>query len=250
MDKVSIVLPVYNAKKFVDETIQSVLNQTYTDWELIIVDDCSPDGTFIYLQDKYKDYSNIKIFKNEVNSGAGVTRNRALKEASAKKIAFLDADDIWLPTKLEKQLGHMALNGSAISHTSYAFIDDAGNRIAGRMSVSHHVDLKSYMRNTEIGMSTSLVDRALVGNIEFNPMRTRQDTKLWLTLLGQGFLSNGIDDVLVYYRVRSGQISGNKFKIAWRTFKLYWTVDSIPWYLRVTNFIYYAFNGVIKRLNK
>ncbi len=250
MESVSIVLPVYNAKGFVVETIQSVIKQTYQNWELIIVDDCSPDGTFQYLLEKYDDFPNVKIFRNEVNSGAGITRNRALKEASAEMIAFLDADDIWLPTKLEKQVSHMSEKNSAITHTSYAFIDEASRRTAGKMSVSRVVNLKSYMRNTEIGMSTSLVDRRIVGNIEFNPMRTRQDTKLWLTLLGQGFMSEGIDEVLVYYRIRGGQISGNKFKIAWRTFKLYWTVDSIPWYLRVTNFVYYAFNGVIKRLNK
>lgn len=250
MPKISIILPVYNAKSFIDETIESVINQTYTNWELIVVDDCSPDGTFQYLQSKYGHLPKIKIFTNQVNSGAGVTRNHGLKEALADKIAFLDADDIWLPTKLSIQLAHMTESNSAIIHTSYAFIDEAGNRIAGKMNVSPIVDLISYMRNTEIGMSTSLINRRLVGNIEFNSMRTRQDTKLWLTLLGQGFISEGIDEILVYYRIRTGQISGNKFKIAWRTFKLYWTVDSISWYDRVVNFMYYAFNGVLKRLNK
>jgi teichuronic acid biosynthesis glycosyltransferase TuaG len=250
MFEISIVLPVYNAKSFVDATIDSVLGQTFRNWELIIVDDCSTDGTYEYLCAKYSDNANIKVFKNDINSGAGKTRNKGLQEASADIIAFLDADDVWMPRKLELQLAHMHLNNSAIVHTSYAFIDENGNSIAGKVIASSKVTLNSYMRNTEIGMSTSLLNRKLIGDFRLDTMRTRQDTKLWLTLLDKGFTSEGIEDILVLYRIRSGQISGNKFKIAWRTLKLYWTVDSLPSYARLVNFFYYASNGVLKRLKK
>lgn len=250
MFEISIVLPVYNAKNFVDKTVESVFQQTFSNWELIIVDDCSKDGTYDYLYEKYSNVANVKVFKNEVNSGAGMTRNKGLQEASADIIAFLDADDLWLPRKLELQLAHLRRNNSAIVHTSYAFIDECGNGIAGKVIASSKVDLNSYMRNTEIGMSTSLLNKKIVGDIRLDAMRTRQDTKLWLTLLGKGFTSEGIEDVLVLYRVRAGQISGNKLKIAWRTLKLYWTVDALPRYARLINFFYYAFNGVLKRVQK
>lgn len=250
MFEISIVLPVFNAKNFVDETIKSVFSQTFSNWELIIVDDCSKDGTYEYLCAKYSDNANVKVFKNDINSGAGKTRNKGLQEASADIIAFLDADDLWLPRKLELQLAHMRLNNSAIVHTSYAFIDENGDSIAGKVIASSKVGLNSYMRNTEIGMSTSLLNRKLIGDFRLDSMRTRQDTKLWLTLLGKGFVSEGIEDVLVLYRIRTGQISGNKLKIAWRTLKLYWTVDALPGYARLINFFYYAFNGVLKRLRK
>ncbi|WP_305371096.1 hypothetical protein [Photobacterium leiognathi] len=106
------------------------------------------------------------------------------------------------------------------------------------------------MKNTEIGMSTSLINRNIVGDFRLNPMRTRQDTKLWITLLGKGFIANGLDDDLVLYRIRHGQISGNKFVIAWRTLKLYLSVDSLPLMGRLSNFTHYAFNGIFKRLKK
>jgi teichuronic acid biosynthesis glycosyltransferase TuaG len=250
MCDISIILPVFNAKGFIDNTISSVLEQTFCNWELIIIDDCSDDRTYEYLCNKYKDVPSIRIFQNEVNSGAGVTRNKGLEKASAKIIAFVDADDVWLPQKLEIQSIHMRQHNSAIVHSSYSFIDEDGKSILGRVTASPKVDLNSYMRNTEIGMSTSLINRELVGDFSFDAMRTRQDTKLWLTLLEKGFISEGISEVLVRYRIRSGQISGNKLEIAWRTLNLYWMVDTLPTYIRLKNFFFYAVNGVLKRLRK
>jgi teichuronic acid biosynthesis glycosyltransferase TuaG len=250
MSKVSIILPVYNALSFIDETIMSVLSQTFKEWELIIVDDCSSDGTFDYLKNKYMSFFNIHVLQNPVNSGAGVTRNHGVKMATCSMVAFIDADDLWMPSKLQVQYDLMSKNNYAITHTSYSFVDEKTNKIPGKVSVSDNVTLRSYMRNTEIGMSTSMVNRDITGDLLFHPMRTRQDTRLWLGLLSKGFVSHGIKDELVLYRVRSGQISGNKVVVSWRTLKLFLTVDSISIFERLINFSFYAFNGIYKRLNK
>lgn len=247
---VSIVMPVFNSKTYVKESIESIISQSYTHWELIIIDDCSLDNTYEYLLSEYSDNNKIKILQNSVNSGAGVTRNLGLKNAQGRLIAFLDADDLWLPEKLAKQVIFMSDNNSAIVHTSYAFINEQGDSIPGRVDVSKQVNLRSYMRNTEIGMSTSLINKDIVGEFELHTMRTRQDTRLWLGLLSEGFTANGLNTDLVLYRVRKGQISGNKVVIAWRTLKLYLSITNVSLIERLTNFCFYAFNGVFKRLKR
>ena len=245
---VSIVMPVYNSKDYVKESIESIISQSYSHWELIIIDDCSKDKTYEYLLSEYSNNKQIKILQNTVNSGAGVTRNLGLENAQGRLIAFLDADDLWLPEKLSKQVAFMSKNESAIVHTSYAFINEQGKKIPGRVDVSNVVNLRSYMRNTEIGMSTSLINKDIVGEFKLHTMRTRQDTRLWLGLLSEGFTANGLNSDLVLYRVRKGQISGNKVIIAWRTLKLYLSIKNISLAERLTNFCFYAFNGVFKRL--
>ena len=126
-DLVSIIMPSYNTAPYISETIQSVLNQTYQNWELIVVDDCSTDNTdqvVAYIKDE-----RIKYFKNEKNSGAAISRNRALRESKGRWIAFLDSDDLWMPEKLEKQIAFMESNGYFFSYTNYEEMDMDGNRL-------------------------------------------------------------------------------------------------------------------------
>jgi len=245
---VSIITPLYNAELFISETIDSVLNQTYIDWEYILVDDCSSDNTVNLIKEKYSSDHRIKIIRATENGGAGIARNLGLDIASGNLIAFLDADDLWKPEKLAKQVALMRINNSAIVHTSYAFINESGKDMPGRVDVSNRVNLRSYMRNTEIGMSTSLINKDIVGDFKLHTMRTRQDTHLWLTLLSAGHEAHGLNEDLVLYRVRKGQISGNKIVIAWRTLKLYLSITNVPLIERLINYCYYAFNGVFKRL--
>lgn len=248
MDFISIITPIYNAELFIDKTIDSVISQSFKNWEYILVDDCSTDSSVEFIRLKYANESRIKVICATQNGGAGVARNIGLEHARGHLIAFLDADDIWQPDKLTKQLAFMEKHNSAIVHTSYAFINEIGESIAGRVDVSERVNLRSYMRNTEIGMSTTLINKDIVGEFKLHTMRTRQDTRLWLTLLSAGHEAHGLNEDLVLYRVRKGQISGNKVIIAWRTLKLYLSITNIPLAERVTNYCYYAFNGVFKRL--
>ncbi|MDA5133710.1 glycosyltransferase family 2 protein [Psychrobacter sp. ANT_H3] len=247
MPKISIIMPVFNAKKYIDESIASVICQTYNDWELILIDDCSTDSTYDYLLVCYQENPKIKLLRNPVNSGAGASRNLGLKRASGQIIAFLDADDIWMPSKLEKQLTFMLNHKSAIIHTSYSFINESGEQISGLVNVSKHVNLNSYMRNTEIGMSTVLINKEIVGNFEFPSIRIHEDAGLWLELLGRGLISDGLNEVLVNYRVRKGQLSGNKIVAALNTFKLYASVTELPVRNRLKNYLFYAVNAIYKR---
>lgn len=249
MELISIITPVYNCKDYIFTTINSVINQDYENWEYIIVDDCSTDGTLSAIRNMYND-PRIKIIESSKNGGAGLARNLALEKAKGRYIAFLDSDDIWNKDKLIKQISFMKKHNYPIVHTSYSFINEQGDSIPGRVNVSNVVNLNSYMRNTEIGLSTSLIDKNIVGEIFFDLMRTRQDTNLWLILLSKGFNSYGLDENLVLYRVRSGQISGNKLLIAYKTFKLYISFSAIPIHHRIINFVFYAFNGFFKRLRK
>lgn len=247
--KVTIITPLYNAQEYISETIDSVLSQTFLDWELILIDDCSSDNTYNYVVEKYSHISNIKILKNGNNSGAGFTRNRGLEIAQGRYIAFLDSDDLWLPDKLQVQIDFMNKNNAPISHTSFTFINESSEPRIGYVKVSSLVDLVTNLKKTEIGTSTALIDTDIVGkDFKFSMLRARQDLVLWLELLGRGHNSFGLDKPLVKYRIRSGQISGNKFKMLIKSFKVYMQVSNIPLFYRIYYFCCYALNASLKRL--
>jgi len=238
---------MYNSKKFIDETIQSVLNQTFSDWEMLLVDDCSPDGSFKYVQGKYIGEPRVKVIQNQVNSGAGVTRNNALALASGRYIAFLDSDDMWDPSKLQYQLAYMQGNSAPISHTSFSFMDEEGNAARGLVDVSYKVDLAKHLRKTEMGMSTCMVDTKLVGSFRLSEVRARQDFLLWVSLLAQGHKSYGLQKYLTKYRIRKGQISANKFVVVPKTFLLYMGISHVPIHMRFVYFVGYVVNAFAKR---
>lgn len=245
---VSIVMAAYNAENFIVSTVNSIFSQTYTNWELIIVDDLSKDRTREIIQ-KIDD-NRIRLIISEKNGGPGVARNKGIEAAKGQFLAFLDTDDIWSPDKIQKQVEFMLKNNYPISHTSYSFINEAGEAIPGYVKVSPVVNQNSYMKNTEIGLSTSMINRQLVKKVQFSPMRDREDTRLWIELLASGYNSYGIEETLMKYRVREGQVSGNKFKSAFRTLKLYLDIKNIPIHSRILNFGFYFINGIIKRFKK
>lgn len=245
--KVSIITPVYKAIDFIDETILSVVNQTYKDWELIIIDDCSGDGTFEYIKERYDHEPRIRVFSTPKNSGAGIARNLGLDSATSDLIAFLDADDIWDKNKLSIQVDFMLSRNIPISHTSYSFINEGGSKISGNITASDCIDLVKYLKSTEIGMSTSMINKSIVGDFSISSIRNRQDTKLWINLLSRGFNSYGIDEQLVSYRIRNGQISKNKFKMLLITFVVYRNVSVLPLTHRYFYFMCYIFNAIRKR---
>lgn len=248
MPLVSIIVPTYNSEKFIVDAIKSVIKQSFSDWEMIIVDDCSTDKTVEISESLVTDYNNVKLLKHQENLGTGPTRNTGIEHSLGRYIAFLDADDVWLPAKLEKQISFMQSNDIGISFTSYSFIGSDGNAIRGRVNAVEQLDLDGYMRATGIGLSTAIIDREKCGDIRFANMRVRQDTYLWLSLLSNNHIAYGINECLVKYRISSGQISGNKFKIAWKTFLLYWGFDVISRRRRLVNYLFYIVNAVLKRL--
>lgn len=247
-DLVSIITPSYNSSSFIEETINSVIAQTYSNWEMIIIDDCSSDNSVDVINQSISKDNRIKLIQNKENKGAAETRNVGLKIAKGRYIAFLDSDDLWLPTKLEEQIAFMEKGNYPISFTKYGIVDEVGKSLDKFVRVVDSVDYTGYMKNTIIGMSTSMIDTELVEPFKFFNIRTRQDTYLWITLLKRGHKAYGINKVLANYRVRKDSISANKFKAAKRVWYLYYNLEKLGFFKSAYYFAHYAFNAVVKKL--
>ena len=216
---VSIIMPSYNTAAFVADTIKSVLAQTYTNWELIIVDDCSSDNTMEVLN--AITHPSIRLFQNEKNSGAAVSRNRALREARGKYIAFLDSDDLWAPDKLEKQIAFMKQNGYAFSYTCYNEIDENGAASGVTVGGPKHIGKIGMYNYCWPGCLTVMYDREVVGDIQIADIKKNNDYAMWLKVIKKAdcYL---LDECLASYRKRSGSISrhGKLSLIKWH-YRLY-----------------------------
>ena len=177
-DLVSIISPSYNCEKFIGKTIDSVLAQTYENWELIIVDDCSTDNTDAVVA-KYND-KRIKYLKNEKNSGAAVSRNKALREAKGRWIAFLDSDDLWLPKKLEKQIHFMESNGYHFSYTNYEEIDEDGNKLDVKVTGPKVISKTGMFNYCWPGCLTVMYDAEAYGLLQIEDIKKNNDYAMWL----------------------------------------------------------------------
>lgn len=211
---VSIVTPVYNSGKYLPETIQSVLDQTYAHWELLLVDDCSTDNSFQLLEEIASCEPRIRLLHLPCNQGSGPARNLAIREAKGKYIAFLDSDDIWHPEKLEKHVAFMQTQDAAFSHTSYGFMDDSGKIIRETFHVSKvPVTFRMALMRTEISCLTAMFDVEKVGKMYMPDIRRKQDYALWLNILRKGFKAIPLDLELAWYRQRKGSATNNKYKL-------------------------------------
>ena len=245
---VSIITPVFNCEGHVKYTIESVQNQSYSNWEMIIVDDASTDGTVEIIREYAALDKRIRYSLLKENSGSAIARNVGLKMARSNYIAFLDSDDLWLPRKLDIQLGFMQKNNHPISFTSYELINHLGQSMNKVVRAVPQLSREEYLKTTLIGCSTALVDRNKTGEFEFLDIRTRQDTHLWITLLGRGFNAYGLEEVLTRYRVRSDSISSNKFKAAAQVWNLYHNIVGISFVRSAYYFSFYVFNAIKKRI--
>ena len=217
---VSIIMPSYNTASFIKETIQSVLNQTYTKWELIIVDDCSTDNTDDVLE-TIKD-SRIRYFKNDKNSGAAVSRNKALREARGQWIAYLDSDDLWMQDKLEKQIRFMETNGYVFSYTNYEEIDVDGNKTGVKVSGPKRITKTGMFNYCWPGCLTVMFDANRIGIIQIQDIKKNNDYAMWLKICKKAncYL---LDEFLAQYRKgRAGSVSTHSIKtmIGWH-YKLF-----------------------------
>lgn len=212
---VSIVMPSYNTAKYIKESIESVLKQTYTHWELIIVDDCSTDNTSNVLEQYLLD-TRIHYIRNEKNSGAAVSRNYALREARGKWIAFLDSDDLWHPEKLEKQIEFMLSNNYHFSYTNYEEIDEESKPLNVFVTGPKKITKHSMFNYCWMGCLTVMYDAEVVGLIQIEDIKKNNDYAMWLKVCRKAkcYLLN---EQLAKYRKRSGSISrhGVKTLIGW-----------------------------------
>lgn len=244
---VSIIMPSYNTAKFISETIESVSVQTYPNWELIIVDDCSTDDTDAVVRPYLVD-DRIRYIKNEKNSGAAVSRNRALREAKGKWVAFLDSDDLWLPEKLEKQIEFMEKNNYHFSYTNYIEIDEEsktnGKRVTGPKKITKH-GMYNYCW---MGCLTVMYDAETVGLIQIADIKKNNDYAMWLKACKKAdcYL---LDEVLAKYRKRSGSISNYGYTklIKWH-YKLYREAEKNSSIVSAVFTLRNLFWGVLKKI--
>lgn len=203
---VSIIMPSFKCSRFIGESIESVKAQTYYNWELIVVDDCSEDGTFEIVQELQKQDDRISLLRNAANSGAAVSRNAALRQAKGRWIAFLDSDDLWMPDKLEKQIKFMTENGYAFSYHEYIEIDEADRPLGVQVSGKKKVNKFDMFSCCWPGCLSVMYDTSVVGQIQIADIKKNNDTAMWLKVVRKAdcFL---LPEVLGMYRRRANSIT-------------------------------------------
>lgn len=242
---ISIITPSYNSEKFISKTIESVLSQTYTNWEMIIVDDCSPDNSNEIIEEYCKKDSRVKLIKLEKNSGPARARNTAIKEAKGRYIAFLDADDLWLPDKLEKQIKFMNENNLSFTYSAYKLIDEEDNDL-GVFIPREELTYEDILKTNDIGCLTAIYDTEKLGKVYMPNILKRQDYGLWLKILKEIKETKGIVEPLAIYRIRKNSVSSNKLKAAIYQWKIYREVEQLNLIKSLYYFTHYIWNGIKK----
>ena len=218
---VSIIMPSYKCGRFIEESIKSIQNQTYQNWELIVVDDCSGDDTVSIVQDKMKTDSRILLYSNSSNFGAAVSRNVALRNAKGRWIAFLDSDDLWEPTKLEKQIKFMEENGYAFSYHEYIEIDEQDKELGVHVSGKEHVGKFDMFACCWPGCLSVMYDASVVGLIQINDIKKNNDTAMWLKVICKADC-HLLKECLGKYRRRANSITPKPlWKRIWAHYPLF-----------------------------
>jgi len=243
---VSIITPSYNSEDFIKETINSVLNQTYKNWEMIIVDDVSTDNSIQIIQEYQKKDSRIKLIELDTNSGAAVARNKAIEVANGKYIAFLDSDDLWKPEKLEKQIAFMQENNIVFSYSAYDLIDEDGKELNITKDPIEKLHYKELLKENQIGCLTAVYDQEKLGKCYMPLIRKRQDFGLWLSILKKIDYAIKVPENLALYRVRKNSISSNKIDLIKYNFKLFNKHEE----LSIIQSSYYLLVNIYRKLKK
>lgn len=244
---VSVITPVWNAAATLEETVASVRAQTMADWEMVLVDDGSTDGSGRLMARLAAKEPRIRVFTHESNLGAAAARNRAIREAHGRWLAFLDADDLWRPEKLALQLGFMRAQGYPLTFTAYRRITGDG-RPLGTVRPPAAVTREGLLRGNVIGCLTAVYDTEFFGKVEMPPLARRQDYGLWLELLRRTTHAHALPQVLADYRVHPGSLSAAKGSAARDTWRFYREQERLPRLRAAWYFAHYAVRGVTKRL--
>ena len=245
---VSVIMPCYNMEKYIAATIHSVQQQTCQHWELLIVDDASTDGTADIVRSHQMQDDRILFVVKPKHSGIADTRNQCISMAKGRFLAFLDADDLWHPEKLEQQLQFMTERKIGFSYSSYDCVDEEGKPLEKMVKSAGNLDYDAYLHNTIIGCSTVMIDTTIIGNVFVPNFRTSEDTATWLNILKKGFLAYAIEQPLTSYRIRQHSASSNKLKASSDLWRVYRKNEKLPLFKAVACFSSYAFNAIKKRL--
>lgn len=250
---VSIITPSYNSSKFIKETYQSIKAQSHEDWEWLITDDLSTDDSWQIIQEMATKDHRIKAVKNEINSGAAVSRNNSISRAKGEYLAFLDSDDIWLPKKLELHLNFMQQNNSPLSFTSYSLIDEESKALNTLVdtSLSGEFDYEDMLRKkATMGCCTVIVKKASFEDISMPLIRAGQDYALWLKLLKTGVKASIFQQPLSQYRIVSNSLSRNKYKKSLKIWQVYRNIENLNLVKASYVFAHYAVRAFFKLNSK
>lgn len=221
-DLISIITPLYNGEAYIEATIQSVLAQTYTNWEMLIVDDISTDHSSAIVQKYAQQDKRIRFFILETKGGASMARNKAIREAKGSYLAFLDADDLWKPEKLEKQLQYMKEKNIEFCYHHYSLINESGEPCNIRRIAPEKITYQRALLGCSIGCLSVMVAVKNIGLIQTKRIDKRNDDALWLTILKRCHCGYLLDEDLAYYRVSSSSLSsGSKLKLLKYHYRLY-----------------------------
>lgn len=238
---ISVITPVYNSEEYIDKTIKSVISQTYENWEMLIVDDCSIDKTSEVVK-SFRE-PRINYIKLQENVGAARARNVALDNARGRIIAFLDADDVWKSDKLEKQLKFANENKYGFTFTGYEILRENKNKV---VEIPEKLNYDQFMKNTIIGTLTVMLDRNIVGDVRLVDVKKDHDSMTWAKLLKSGHYAYGLNENLASYRKVEGSISNNKLDAA----KTHWIncreIEKLSFAKTFYYFCFYVFNAFKK----
>jgi teichuronic acid biosynthesis glycosyltransferase TuaG len=241
---VSIVMPAYKAEKTVAEAIRSVQAQSYPHWQLLVVDDGSPDGTADVVAELAKADPRVELVR-QANAGPAMARQKALDHARGRYIAFLDSDDLWLPGKLERQLAFMDTHRAALSYTAFRRIQADGSGLGHLVGIPPRLTYRALLGNTAIATSTAVIDRTIAG--DFRMTKTYYDDfVLWLGILKRGHVAWGLNEDLMRYRVMGGSVSRNKVKSARMVWRTYRDIEGLAAPLAAVHFARYALHALRK----
>lgn len=245
MGLVSIITPMFNSEKFILETINSVINQTYTNWELILIDDCSTDST---LQILPKD-NRIKVISLTENSGSAVARNKGIEMAKGKYLTFIDADDLWFPDFIETSIQTIKTSKVNFVFASYKRLDENLNPLLKDFIVPQKVTYHDILKTNSISCLTAFIDIEVLGKKHMPLVRKRQDMGLWLQYLKDINFAIGIKKPLAIYRIRKNSLSRNKWKLIKSQWYFYREVEKLKIFQSIYYFVFWVINGFIKYRN-
>lgn len=249
MPVISVVMPMYNSAQYIEQTIRSIQAQTFDDWELLIVDDCSTDGSAEIIENFAATDKRIRLIRLKENVGAAVARNTALDAVTGRYVAFLDADDEWRPEKLEKQLDFMLKNNYQFSFTAYEIITPSGKSThklidhVPALSVGYKDMLK---KRATMGCSTVMLDAKLAKRFRIPLIRKGQDYAFWLKILRHDNVAHCLPEPLTRYRIVPGSLSRNKIIKAAHQWHIYRQIEQIPFHTALYYFIHYAYRAVTR----
>ncbi|WP_100753551.1 glycosyltransferase family 2 protein [Vibrio salilacus] len=245
---VSVITPCFKPGNSLLQTIASVQSQSYSNYEHIVIDDGSPGGFSEEVRNIASVDSRIKLIERKWNAGPAVTRNRGISEAKGRFIAFLDADDLWHPLKLEKQIKFMLKNNVALSYTSYEVFSATG-KVLGCRVPPRQVTYFDILKSNRIGCLTAIYDTKLVGTMYMPNIQKRQDMGLWLSILKKSKTAQGLIDIpLARYRVGKSSLSAKKTSVLKYQWRIYREVEKLPLLSSMKYFAYYAYRGMTRKV--